>query len=55
MVLIAKWIVTTMQHRDDEAMISKVADEVRQHASTFPVPGLDLLGAGEGSLNVLYK
>lgn len=55
MILIAHWIVKTFRHRDSEAAIAKIADEVRQHASTFPVPGLALRDTSEDSLNYLHK
>ncbi|HEX7318030.1 MAG TPA: serine hydroxymethyltransferase [Pyrinomonadaceae bacterium] len=40
MTLIANWIVKAFRHKDSEETLAKIADEVRQHASTFPVPGL---------------
>jgi glycine hydroxymethyltransferase len=43
MELIANWIVMALRHEDNEATIAKIADEVRQHARTFPVPGLAFL------------
>ena len=41
MVKIAEWIVTVIEQIDDEPALARVRDEVRELASSYPVPGLD--------------
>lgn len=36
---IAGWIAQVLQNRRDEALASRIADEVREMAAAFPVPG----------------
>lgn len=34
------WILTVLQHADDEAVITRTRDEIREFCTSFPVPGI---------------
>jgi glycine hydroxymethyltransferase len=40
MDLLAGWIVAALRAHEDEAAITKIAAEVKEHVQAFPVPGL---------------